>query len=66
MTERDKIMHKALLKVLAEADFTLKAREVGTFLQVYNWVQKMPNNWVSVKDKKLEENKPKTTRKKKA
>ena len=32
-------MHKALLKVLDDATFQLRAREVASFIHVYNWVK---------------------------
>ena len=38
-------MHQALLKLLNEGTFELKAREVPAFLKVYHWVKDMPDNW---------------------
>jgi len=64
MTDKDKIMHKALIKILNDADFTLKMREVSTFIEVYKWVQEMPQNWK--KPAPVKEEKPKVTRKKKS
>lgn len=61
MTKEDKILHQALIKLLNEGTFQLKAREVPPFLRVYNWVQAMPENW-----KQPEPVAPKPTRKKKA
>jgi hypothetical protein len=39
MNNRDLVMHQALMKVLNEGTFSLKAREVPTFLEVYKWTQ---------------------------
>jgi hypothetical protein len=36
-------LHQALIKVLNEGTFSLKAREVPAFLEVYRWVQALPD-----------------------
>lgn len=41
-SERDILFHKGLMKLLDEARFDLKAREVGAFIQVYNWAKDLP------------------------
>ena len=43
MTEKDKAMHKGLLKMLNDATFPLKAREVSAFVDVFTWAQDLPN-----------------------
>ena len=53
MNVQDKAYHQALIKLLNEGTFELKAREVPAFLKVYQWVQDMPKNWVSPKPKKV-------------
>ena len=58
MTDQDKAMHRGLMKLLDEADFTLKAREVAAFIQIYNWTKELPN-----KMKQPEPVKKKTRRK---
>ena len=57
--EKDKAFHKGLMKLLDEASFDLKAREVRAFLAVYDWAKNLPE--------KFKEEKPpvkKKTRKK--
>lgn len=41
--EKDLALHKGLIKILDEATFPLKAREVAAFAQVYAWVKDLPN-----------------------
>jgi uncharacterized coiled-coil DUF342 family protein len=72
MDKADKAYHAGLLKLVNDADFTLKAREVGTFIDVYKWVKELPakfeeyENKIKDLEKKLASlEKPKTTRKKK-
>jgi hypothetical protein len=45
------------MKLLNEGTFELKAREVPTFMQVYNWAKELPS--------KLEKPEPKKKAKKK-
>lgn len=40
--EKDKAFHKGLMKLLDEASFDLKAREVRAFLAVYEWARTLP------------------------
>lgn len=42
MDLQDKAMHAALMKLLNEGTFELKAREVPTFLKAYQWAQELP------------------------
>jgi len=49
LTPTDKAMHNGLLKLLNEASFTLKAKEVSAFASIYKWVQDMPENLESKK-----------------
>lgn len=37
--EKDKALHKGLMKILDEATFQLKAREVQAFAAIYNWAK---------------------------
>lgn len=54
--DKDKALHKGLMKILDEATFTLKAREVAAFVQIYNWVKEMPSKTPDKKAiKKLDE-----------
>lgn len=46
MTKEDLAYHKALMKLLDEATFSLKAREVAAFTHVYNWAKDLPNKIV--------------------
>lgn len=50
MTEQDKALHKALIKILNDGSFELKAREIQAFLNVYNWVVDLPK-LIDKKDK---------------
>ena len=49
MTDKDKAMHRGLMKLLDEASYTLKAREVPAFIQIYNWVKNLPKESKPVK-----------------
>lgn len=51
-TEKDKALHKGLMKILDEGTFPLKAREVIAFAEIYAWVKSLP-------DKKEEQTKVK-------
>ena len=42
MNKEDVAFHKALMKLLDEATFNLKAREVKAFLAVYEWASGLP------------------------
>jgi hypothetical protein len=37
LTDKDKAMHKGLMKILDDGTFELKAREVPAFIKIYNW-----------------------------
>ena len=43
MDKKDLIMHQALMKVLNDGTFELKAREVPKFLEVYTWATNIPH-----------------------
>jgi hypothetical protein len=43
VNKEDLVYHKALMKLLDEATFELKAREVGAYVSVYNWAKNIPN-----------------------
>lgn len=45
MTDRDLLIHKGLIKILDDATFQLKAREVAAFLEVYKWVKELPEKF---------------------
>ncbi len=47
MTKEDLAYHKALMKLLDEATYSLKAREVAAFAHVYNWAKDLPNKMVT-------------------
>lgn len=51
-TKEDEALHKGLMKLLDEASFTLKAREVRAFLLVYEWTKELPNRH-TIKNKKV-------------
>lgn len=55
MKKEDKVFYQALLKLLNDGTFELKAREVPTFLKVYNWVQDIPNRWIQQEEDVKEE-----------
>jgi hypothetical protein len=57
MTDKDTAMHRGLMKLLNEATYSLKAREVGPFADVYKWAQDIPALIASIEKKKAE---PKT------
>lgn len=42
-TKEDEALHKGLMKLLDEASFSLKAREVRAFLAVYEWARTLNN-----------------------
>lgn len=42
MSEKDLALHRGLMKLLEEATFQLKAREVAAFAQVYSWAKDLP------------------------
>jgi hypothetical protein len=42
-TDKDRALHKGLIKVLDDATFQLKAREVAAFAEIYKWVINLPN-----------------------
>lgn len=56
MNEKDKAMLNGLIKLINEADFVLKAREVRAFFEIVNWVTDLEKNFV----RKPEENKTKS------
>lgn len=39
--EKDKALHKGLMKILDEGTFQLKAREVSAFAAIYNWAKSL-------------------------
>lgn len=41
-SKEDEAMHKGLMKLLEEASFNLKAREVRAFLAVFEWTKNLP------------------------
>ena len=45
LTDKDKALHKGLLKLINEADFNLKAREVRAFLEVIAWATELEKNF---------------------
>lgn len=45
-------MHQALMKLLNEATFSFKAREVPTFLKVYEWARELPTHFDEKKKEK--------------
>ena len=49
MTDKDKALHAGLMKLLNEATFSLKAKEVNSFMAVYNWSKEIPE---MISDKK--------------
>ena len=51
-TDQDVAIHKGLMKLLDEATFPLKAREVESFRVVYNWAKSLPNRNPPEKTKK--------------
>lgn len=61
MTQRDRQMHQGLMKILNDADFTIKRREAIPLLQVIEWAEKELPALIS-KEPVVK----KTTRKKKA
>jgi len=40
-TEKDRALHKGLMKILDEGSFTLKAREVAAFIEIYRWAKEL-------------------------
>lgn len=47
MNNEDLLFHKALMKILDEATYSLKAREVASFIKVYEWTKEIPSKFVS-------------------
>jgi hypothetical protein len=45
MDEKDLALHKGLMKILNDGDFTLKVREVPTFVKVYEWANQLPQHF---------------------
>ena len=56
MNDKDKAMHNGLLKLINDANFVLKAREVRAFLEIVSWVNDLEKNFV----RKPEERKTKS------
>ena len=52
MKKEDEALHKGLMKLLDEASFNLRAREVRAFLVIYEWTKNLPQK---LKDKKEED-----------
>lgn len=42
LSKEDLVFHKALMKVLDDATYPLKAREVKSFLAIYDWASRLP------------------------
>lgn len=40
-TEKDKALHKGLMKLLEEGSFTLKAKEIAAFAEIYGWAKRL-------------------------
>ena len=67
--EKDLKHHKGLMMLLDDATFSLKAKEVGSFMAIYNWASTLPEKMKQAPVDKPEEPTPgsikkKTTRKK--
>lgn len=45
MNDKDKAMHSGLIKLINEANFTMKAREVRAFLEIVSWVNDLEKNF---------------------
>ncbi len=41
LTQRERALHKGLMKLLEEGSFTLKAREVAAFAEIYKWTKSL-------------------------
>jgi hypothetical protein len=50
LTKEDVAVHNGLMKLLDEATFPLKAREVRSFLVIYDWAKNMPARLAERKD----------------
>jgi len=59
LTEKDIALHKGLMKLLNEASFVLKAREVIAFSDIYAWTNSIPKRLAEkpVVKKKVTKNK---------
>jgi hypothetical protein len=42
-TEKDMALHRGLMKLLEDATFPLKAREVSSFALIYSWAKDLPS-----------------------
>lgn len=52
MNKENLALHKGLMKILSEATFELKAREVASFAKVYEWANKLPDEFIEKKQTK--------------
>lgn len=64
-TKEDEALHKGLIKLLDDATFELKAREVKAFAAVYSWAVDLPNKFKPKHEFKPENVKPLSKKKKK-
>lgn len=46
MNDKNKALHAGLMKILNEATFSLRAREVTSFGAVYNWAKDLQNSFI--------------------
>jgi len=44
--EKDKALHKGLLDLLNDGDFTVKMRAAPKMIAIYNWVLNMPSEFI--------------------
>jgi len=43
LSKEDLALHKGLMKLLNEASYELKAREISAFSSIYNWALNLPD-----------------------